>query len=159
MDPLHRNRRATTFIALIFVSGLLLGGTCMNLVEHYWMHQHPLSEYDIRQHRLIAAEMGRRLHLSNQQEAQVDQVLRYTIGSYHQLELRLAPQFDAVRQRDRDQLRAILNPSQRRHFDAIVRHVDAEYPINERPAVLSPVPCESAANAADTPKAQVPQHR
>lgn len=147
----HRDRRATTFVALIFISGLLLGGTFMNLAEHYWFHAHPRSEYDIRQHRLIASEMGQRLHLSPQQVDQVDTVLRATIGSYQQLEIRLAPQFDAVRQHDRAQLRAILNPEQRREFDRIVRHVDAEYPINERPAVLSPVPCETTANSTVIP--------
>ncbi|MGH9476984.1 MAG: hypothetical protein ACRD1C_11725 [Terriglobales bacterium] len=153
MESLHRDRRATTFFALIFISGLLLGGTFMNLAEHYLFHAHPRSEYDIRQHRLIASEMGQRLHLTPQQVDQVDAVLRETIGSYQQLETRLAPQFDAVRQYDRDQMRAILNPVQKKEFDSIVRHVDLEYPINERPAVLSPVPCRTAAN---TPVAPTP---
>ncbi|MGH9412448.1 MAG: hypothetical protein ACRD0Y_01790 [Terriglobales bacterium] len=150
-----RNRRATTFVVLIFVSGLLLGGTFMNLVEHYWLHAHPLSEYDIRQHRKIATEMGRRLHLTPLQVTQVDAVLRETIGRYQKLQTSLAPQFDALRLRDRDQLRALLNPEQRREFDEIVHHVDSEYPINERPAVLSPVPCEAA---ADAPGSGSPPH-
>lgn len=139
-------RRAAAYLGLIFVSGLLLGGTLMNLAEHYWLHAHAANEYDIRQHRIIASRMGERLHLTPQQEQQVDEVLQQTVGQYQQLEIKLRPQFDQVRQADRTQLRAILDPAQRQEFDRIVSEVDAEYPINERPAVLSPVPCESGAN-------------
>ncbi|HUX67104.1 MAG TPA: hypothetical protein VMV31_06420 [Terriglobales bacterium] len=148
---MESDRRTSLYVGLIFVSGLLLGGTLMNLAEHYWLHAHTANEYDIRQHRLIAAKMSQRLHLSPQQQSQVDAILQQTVGQYQQLEQRLAPQFDQLRQQDRDHLRAILNPQQRVEFDTIVREVDAEYPLNERPAVLSPVPCESAATAVAHP--------
>lgn len=141
------DRRTLVYVLLIFVSGALVGGTLMNLAEHYWLHAHPANEYDIRQHRLIAQQMSQRLHLDSMQQKQVDAVLQETVGQYQQLELRLAPQFDQVRQRDRDHLRAILNPEQRVEFDKIVAEVDAKYPLNERPAVLSPVPCESTSTA------------
>ncbi|HVA64610.1 MAG TPA: hypothetical protein VNF74_12865 [Terriglobales bacterium] len=142
------DRRTSIYVGLIFVSGLLLGGTLMNLAEHYWLHAHSANEYDIRQHRLIAAKMSQRLQLSAQQQSAVDGILQQTLGQYLQLEQRLAPQFDQLRQQDRDHLRAILTPQQRVEFDRIVREVDAEYPLNERPAVLSAVPCEGATAAA-----------
>ncbi|MGH9482338.1 MAG: hypothetical protein ACRD1L_09625 [Terriglobales bacterium] len=140
------DRRAAVYLGLIFVSGLLLGGTLMNLAEHYWLHVHSANEYDIRQHRLIAAKMSHRLHLDPRQQQAVDQVLQQTVGQYQQLELKLAPQFDQLRQTDRNELRAVLTPEQRQEFDRIVSEVDAEYPLNERPAVLSAVPCDSTAN-------------
>lgn len=147
-------RRTAAYLVLLFFSGLLLGGTLMNVAEHYWLHAHPASEYDIRQHRLIAQRMSQRLHLTSAQQDQVDQVLQQTLGQYQALERRLAPQFDQVRERDRDNLRAVLTPAQRSEFDRIVSEVDAEYPINERPAVLSPVPCDKT--SADS--AAVPAH-
>ncbi|MGH9415064.1 MAG: hypothetical protein ACRD01_00395 [Terriglobales bacterium] len=136
------DRRPAIYVALIFVSGLLLGATAMNLAEHYWLHAHAANEYDIRQHRLVAQRMKERLHLSDDQQKSVDTVLQQTVAQYQQLEQRLAPQFDQIRQQDRAQLRSLLTPVQRADFDKIVTEVDAEYPINERPAVLSPVPCE-----------------
>ncbi|HEY7838709.1 MAG TPA: hypothetical protein VIC54_08935 [Terriglobales bacterium] len=142
------DRRTSTYLVLIFVSGLLLGGMLMNVAEHYWLHAHPASEYDLRQHRLIAQRMAQRLHLSAAQKNQVDAVLQQTLGQYQVLEDRLRPQFDQVRTKDRDNLRSILTPQQRGEFDRIVDQVDAEYPINERPAVLSPVPCEKPSAAA-----------
>ena len=147
------DRRTSTYLVLIFVSGLLLGGMVMNIAEHYWLDAHPASEYDIRQHRLIAQRMSQRLHLTAAQQNQVDGVLQQTLGQYQALEDRLRPQFDQVRTKDRNDLRAILTPQQRNEFDRIVDQVDAEYPINERPAVLSPVPCEKPTATAAAPAA------
>ena len=138
-------RRAVVYLALIFLSGLLLGGTLMNFAEHYWLHAHAANETDISQHRLIAADMSKRLHLTAAQQEKVDRVLQNTIGQYQQLEVRLEPQFDHVREHDRQQLRAILTPAQRLRFDRIVARIDEEYPINERSAVLAPVPCATPA--------------
>lgn len=140
------DRRTSVYVVLIFASGLLLGGTLMNVAEHYWLHAHAANEYDIRQHRLIAQQMSRRLHLSAEQQKAVDGVLQQTIAQYQTLEVRLAPQFNEVRQRDRQALRAVLDPTQKIEFDRIVAEVDAKYPINERPAVLSPVPCQKMAS-------------
>ncbi len=144
---MNSERRAVTYVALIFISGLLLGATAMNFIEHYVLHAETANEYDIREHREVAKEMAQLLHLSNQQRRQVDTILQQTVGQYQQLEQRLAPQFDQLRQHDRQRLRAILTPEQRTKFDQIVARVDAKYPLNERPAVLSPVPCEKPATA------------
>ena len=130
------NRRTIYYIAVIFLSGALTGGTLMNLAEHYWLQGAPAREYDIRQHRLVAQEMRKRLHLTPQQQKQVDQILQQAVVNYRNLEERLAPQFDQVRAQGRSQLRSILNPDQKKQFDAIVKQVDARYPLNERPVAL-----------------------
>jgi len=140
-------RRTVWFVALIFCSGLLLGGTLMNLAEHYWLHAHAANEYDISQHRVIASEMSKRLRLNPEQQVQTDAILQDTVGQYQNLEAKLSPQFDQVREQDRQRLRAILTPQQRTEFDKIVREVDAEYPLNERPAVLPAAPCGSGSAA------------
>jgi hypothetical protein len=140
-------RRTVAYIGLIFISGLLLGATLMNFAEHYILHAEPANEYDIREHREVAKDMTQLLHLSNQQRRQVDTILQETVGQYLQLERHLAPQFDQLRQADRRRLRAILDPQQRVKFDQIVARVDAKYPLDERPAILSPVPCEKPATA------------
>jgi hypothetical protein len=142
---MNSERRTVTYIGLIFISGLLLGATMMNFAEHYILHGEPANEYDIREHREVAKEMTQLLHLTSAQRRQVDTILQETVGQYQQLEERLAPQFDQLRQTDRRRLRAILDPRQRVKFDQIVARVDAKYPLNERPAVLSPVPCEKPA--------------
>jgi len=138
------DRRTIYYVALIFISGALTGGTLMNLAEHYWLHAAQRREYDIRQHELVAEEMRHRLNLTPDQQKQVDDILQQAVGNYQSLERRLAPQFDQVRQQGRAQLRSILDQQQRQKFDDIVREVDAQYPVNERPLTLD-TPCLNAA--------------
>jgi hypothetical protein len=133
------SRSSLAYLALVFLSGLLIGGTVMNLAEHLWLHAHPREERDIRQHHLIAAEMGRRLKLTDAQTQQVDQILQQTVEQYDALEQNVRPQFDQIRRQNRERLRSILNPEQRAEFDRIVEEVDARYPINERSPALPTV--------------------
>ncbi|MGH9507141.1 MAG: hypothetical protein ACRD13_09485 [Terriglobales bacterium] len=132
--------RAGLYVAMIFLSGLLVGGTLMNLAEHDWFHVEQRNEYDITDHARVAAEMQRRLDLTEQQRQEVNQILMRTVRRYRQVELDVEPRFDAVRAQGRAQLRAILSDPQRVTFDHIVRQVDARYPMDERPASI-PTPC------------------
>lgn len=141
---MNAERRTIYYVAVIFISGMLAGGTLMNLAEHYWLHAAQTREYDIRQHKLVAQEMRNRLNLTPEQQQQVDRILQRAVGNYLTLEGRLAPQFDQVRQQGRAQLRAVLNPQQRKAFDQIVKEVDAQYPVNERPLSMD-APCLQSA--------------
>lgn len=133
-------RRAAVYVGLIFVSGLLLGGTLMNLAEHFWLHPRTDAEYDLRQHAKVAAQMAAQLNLSEQQTAAVDRVLQQVVLNYEQLEQQLAPQFDAIRQQGRDHVRALLTESQRHAYDQLVQRVDMHYPAGTMPAAV-PDPC------------------
>jgi hypothetical protein len=140
---MNAERRTIYYVAIIFISGMLAGGTLMNLAEHYWLHAAQSREYDIRQHKLVAQEMRHRLNLTPAQQQQVDRILQQAVGNYLNLERRLAPQYDQVRQQGRAELRSVLNPAQRRTFDDIVKEVDAQYPVNERPLSMDS-PCLQA---------------
>lgn len=132
--------RAGLYVTMIFLSGLLVGGILMNLAEHDWFHAQQRNEYDITDHAQVAAEMQRRLGLSGQQRQEVDRILVRTVRQYRTVERDVEPRFDAVRAQGRAQLRAVLTNPQRIAFDHIVRRVDAQYPMDERPASI-PTPC------------------
>ncbi len=120
--------RTTVYIALIFLSGALIGATLMNLAEHDWLHAESRTEIDIRHHREIAREMSKRLNLSQAQQQQVNRILQQTIQAYLQVESSVAPRYAYIRAQGRAHMRSILNPDQRRQFDQIVRSVDERYP-------------------------------
>lgn len=141
-------RRAAVFLGLIFTSGVFLGGTAMNLAEHFWLHPRTDVEYDLRQHAQVADQMRSRLHLTPQQTAQVDLALQRAVRSYEALELRMAPEFDQIRQQGRNDVRTVLNDQQRQAFDQLVRQVDLQYPAAAQPAVL-PDPCHVLAAPAN----------
>ncbi len=140
---MNAERRTIYYVAVIFISGMLAGGTLMNLAEHYWLHAAQSREYDIRQHKLVAQEMKSRLDLTPEQQQRVDAILQQAVQNYLTLESQLAPQFDHVRQQGRADLRAVLTPGQRKTFDQIVKEVDAQYPVNERPLSMD-APCLQA---------------
>ena len=140
---MNAERRTIYYVAVIFISGMLAGGTLMNLAEHYWLHAAQSREYDIRQHKLVAQEMRSRLDLTPEQQQRVDTILQQAVQNYLTLESHMAPQFDQVRQQGRAELRSVLNPNQRKTFDQIVKEVDAQYPVNERPLSMD-APCLQA---------------
>lgn len=140
---MNAERRTIYYVVVIFISGMLAGGTLMNLAEHYWLHAAQSREYDIRQHKLVAQEMKSRLDLTPEQQQRVDAILQQAVQNYLTLESQLAPQFDHVRQQGRADLRSVLTPGQRKTFDQIVKEVDAQYPVNERPLSMD-APCLQA---------------
>ncbi|MGH9534818.1 MAG: hypothetical protein ACRD2E_08170, partial [Terriglobales bacterium] len=100
--------RAALYIGMIFLSGLLVGGTLMNLAEHDWLHAEPRNEYDITDYARVGALMQQRLGLSATQRQEVDQILVRTVRRYRDVERNVEPRFDAVRAEGRARLRALL---------------------------------------------------
>ncbi len=137
------DRQTISYLALVFVTGVLVGGTMMNFAEHRILHHHPVEEYDIRQHRIIVQQMGERLSLTPDQKAQVDAILQDAVREYQQIDDEMEPRLDQVREQGRERLRAVLNDQQRAEFEKIVRQVDMQYPRNIRPATI-PAPANTA---------------
>ncbi len=141
--------RNIIYLLVIFACGLLIGATLMDLAEHNWLHKIPRSEVDIRQHRRIAREMAKRLDLNPAQQAAVDRILRHTVHAYLLIEKQVSPQFAAVRERGRQQIRAILTPAQRMQFDQMVAQIDQREPSIERsPAIPQTIPMQPARNVS-----------
>jgi hypothetical protein len=136
---MNRDRRTVIYVSLIFLSGLLVGGTLMNLAEHFVFHRHHAEEYDIRKVDKVVGDMDKRLHLTPEQQVAVKAILGNAVHDYDELQEQVAPEFEQVREQGRQRIRAILNPDQRAEFDRIVAKVDATYPPMARPATI-PVP-------------------
>jgi hypothetical protein len=141
------NARNFIYVAVIFLCGLLLGATSMDLAEHYWLHAIPRSEIDIRQHRRVARAMARRLGLNAAQQVQVNRILRHTVHAYQRIQREVAPQFAAVRASGRQQIRALLTPRQRQKFNRIVARLDQRQPALLRsPVIPRVIPMDQAGN-------------
>jgi hypothetical protein len=66
-----------------------------------------------------------RLHLSPDQMAQVKTILDETHQQFGALHETVKPQFEAIRNRTRDRIRAQLTETQRQEFEAMVKEEDA----------------------------------
>ena len=67
------------------------------------------------------------LNLNEQQATQVRSIVEETRDNYRQLRTEVSPRYDAIRQRARTRIRALLNPDQQQRFDAILAERDARH--------------------------------
>ncbi|HMF57295.1 MAG TPA: hypothetical protein VK619_13210 [Pyrinomonadaceae bacterium] len=72
------------------------------------------------------------LNLNDQQAAQIRAIIEETRDNYRQLRTEVSPQYDAIRQRARTRIRALLMPDQQQKFDAMIAERDARHNGNER---------------------------
>lgn len=73
----------------------------------------------------IFERMRSDLSLTDEQARQVKAVLDETRGEYRTLSAECRPRYDAIRQKGRERIRALLTPEQQQRFDAKVAEHDA----------------------------------
>ena len=78
-----------------------------------------------RERKDIFERMRRDLSLTDEQARQVKAVLDETRDEYRTLSAECRPRYDAIRQKGRDRIRALLTPEQQQRFDAKVAERDA----------------------------------
>ena len=73
----------------------------------------------------IFERMRSDLNLTDEQARQVKAVLDETRGEFRTLSAECRPRYDAIRQKGRERIRALLTPEQQQRFDAKVAEHDA----------------------------------
>ena len=76
--------------------------------------------------------LQRNLNLNDQQATQIRAIVSETRESYRQLRTEVNPQYDAIRQRARARIRALLTPEQQQKFDSMIAERDARHNDNDR---------------------------
>lgn len=71
-------------------------------------------------------QLRRDLNLTEEQAAQIRQILDQTRDEFRRLRAEVRPRYDAIRQNADARIRAVLTPEQRARFDAIVAQKEAE---------------------------------
>jgi hypothetical protein len=111
-------------LAVVFVLGILagVGGT---LVVSPWVHRQQ-EHHDPRQDRQrFVQHMQKLLDMTPQQTTQFSAILQETTERWDALHRQVEPQFEAIRQQQRDKVRAMLNPQQVQKFNEFVARFDA----------------------------------
>lgn len=83
-------------------------------------------------HEKMFERMRGELSLSDEQARQVKTVLDETRDEYRTLSAECRPRYDAIRQKGRERIRALLTPDQQQRFDAKVAEHDAHDRDRER---------------------------
>jgi Spy/CpxP family protein refolding chaperone len=112
-------RRAYLYFVLTFLLGVIAGGAGM--YDYVWHSGHWHQEYDQKQ---IVKRMTKELSLDEAQVQKLTQILDDSTRKRREIEQANEPQFDALRQATRNQIRQILNPDQLARFNEHVRQSD-----------------------------------
>jgi Spy/CpxP family protein refolding chaperone len=114
------SRRAYLYFALTFILGVVLGGVGVLMYGWYtgqWHHGPPRPER-------VVEFLTKELDLSPDQVQQVRQIVQQTGKKFDAIRIQAEPQFTAVRDQSRDQIRKILRPDQLTKFNALVQKWD-----------------------------------
>lgn len=108
---------ARLYLALVFVSGILVGGVAVQLYTAYGVSAKtaPLSPDEAR--RRYAEEMRARLKLNPDQFRSLNTILEETHQNFRHLREKWRPEVKAIQDQQADRIRGILDDRQRQEFE------------------------------------------
>jgi len=126
MTETTATRKAALWVGAVFLLGAALGGVLGYVFAHRPViaASAPLSEPERRAHRV--AEMTGELSLTPQQAQQFDSILLQWHTESKAIRDQSDAQIDAIREKKRAQVRAILTPDQLPKFEETVKRMDEE---------------------------------
>jgi Spy/CpxP family protein refolding chaperone len=133
MSETTATRKAALWVGVVFLLGATLGGVLGYLFAHRPVSaaNPPLSEPERRAQKVH--QLTDELSLTPQQAQQLDSILQQRHAESKAIHDQTDAQIDAVRQKGRAQLRAILTPDQLPKFEAFLKRQDEERKRNGPP--------------------------
>ena len=119
-------QKATFWLAIIFVLGVALGGVLGYAYAYRSFASEPahLSAEAKRAQR--REQMIREVGMNAEQQKQAIAILDESQNEYKAVHAVMDPQMEAVRQKTRDKIRALLTADQKPKFEAFLQRIDAE---------------------------------
>ena len=128
-------RKAALWVGAVFLLGAALGGVLGYIFAHYpvWAANPPASEPEPvkRAHRV--EQLTHELSLTNAQARQLDAILLHWHAEGKAIRDQTEAQIEQLRQKGRNQVRAILTPEQQPKFEEFLKHLDEERKRNTPP--------------------------
>ncbi len=133
MSDTAATRKAALWVGAVFLLGAALGGVLGYLFAHRPVSaaNPPLSESERRAKK--TAQLKSELALTPQQSQQVDTILDHWHSETKAIRDQSDAQIAAIRQKGRDEIRAILTPEQQPKFEDFLKRLDEERKRRESP--------------------------
>ena len=126
MSEISATRKAALWVGLVFLMGAALGG----VIGYGFAHRSvsaantPLPEPVRRAQRV--EQLTRLLNLTSAQSQQVDAILMQKHAEVKTIHDQTDAQIEQIRQKGRDQIRAVLTPEQRPKFEELLKNLDEQ---------------------------------
>ena len=101
-----------------FAAGVWCDRTCLKSPRGGWGRQ---------DHERIMNEFSRKLNLTPQQQQRVGAILEERRRQMRALHYQVRPQFESMRAKTREQIRAVLTPEQAKRFDELEAKMDKRW--------------------------------
>jgi Spy/CpxP family protein refolding chaperone len=126
MNEMSASRKAALWVGVVFLLGAALGAVIGYSYEHHLVSaaSSPLPEPARRAHRV--EQLTQALSLTSAQSQQVDAILLQRHTEVKAIHDQTDARIDQVRQKGRDQIRAILTPEQKPKFEEFLKNLDQE---------------------------------
>ena len=126
MSEMSATRKAALWVGIVFLLGAALGGVIGYGLAHRSVSaaSTPLPEPVRRAQRV--EQLTQLLNLTSAQSQQVDAILLQKHGEAKALHDQTDAQFEQIRQKGRDQLRAVLTPEQKPKFEEFLKNLDEQ---------------------------------
>jgi esterase/lipase len=126
MSEPNVRQKATLWLAIVFVLGAALGG----VLGYAFAHHSYASERTVLTAEARRAQrreqLTRDVKLRPEQQQQVAAILDQAQVEYKAVHTVMDPQIEAVRQKTRDQIRALLTADQKPRFESFLHQIDEE---------------------------------
>ena len=124
MSEMSATRKAAVWVGVVFLLGTALGGTLGYSYAHHFVSaaSTPLPEPVKRAQRV--EQLTQLLGLTSAQSQQVDAILLQRHTEAKTIHEQTDAQIEQVRQKGRDQVRAILTPEQKPKFEEFLKDLD-----------------------------------
>ena len=117
-------KKAALWVGVVFLLGAALGGMLGYVFAHHTALAAPAQMSDADKHAQKIQRLTDELGLTVAQRAQVDGIMTSVQAQYKAIHQAEEPQIDVVRQKGREQIRAVLTPEQKPKFEAFLRQMD-----------------------------------
>lgn len=133
MSELSATRKAGLWVGVVFLLGAALGGTIGYSYEHHRVSaaNTPLTEPARRAQRV--SQLTQVLGLTSEQSQQVDAILLGRHTEVKTIHDQTDAQIAQVKQKGREQIRAILTPDQKPKFEDFLKQLDEQRKRNGPP--------------------------
>ena len=126
MSDLSVTRKAALWVGVVFLLGAALGGMLGYVFAHHTAMAAPTQMTDAEKRAHKIQQLTEELSLTRDQQKQLDVIMTSVHAQYTAIHQSTEPQIDQVRQKGREQIRAILTPEQKPKFEDFLKRLDEE---------------------------------